>query len=94
MKSNPRLPVTDSQVEITPTSKTLSVRFVCSYIYFLWSKQAMSGGCGRNPPPFLDNEDQEEELDTRALDSDEEEEEDEDEDIFTGARVRHLLQNE
>lgn len=90
MKSNPRLPVTDSQVEITPTSKTLSVRFVCSCIYFLWSKQAMSGGCGRNPPPFPDNEDQEAELDTRALDS-YEEEEDEDEDIFTGARVRHLL---
>ncbi len=43
----------------------------------------MSGGCGRNPPPFPDNEDQEAELDTRALDSDEEED-DEDEDIFTG----------
>lgn len=94
MKSNPRLPVTDSQVEITPTSR-LSVRFVCSYIYFLWSKQAMSGGCGRNPPPFPDNEDQEAELDTRALDSDEDEDDDDEgEDIFTGARVRHLLQNE
>ncbi len=53
----------------------------------------MSGGCGRNPPPFPDNEDQEAELDTRVLDSDEDDD-DEGEDIFTGARVRHLLQNE
>lgn len=52
----------------------------------------MSGGCGRNPPPFPDNEDQEAELDTRVLDSDEDDD-DEGEDIFTGARVRHLLQN-
>lgn len=52
----------------------------------------MSSSCGRNPPPFPDNEDQEAELDSRALDSDEYD--DEGEDIFTGARVRHLFQNE
>lgn len=92
MKSNPRLPVTNSQVEITPTSR-LDPLGVFVLIYFLWSKQAMSGGCGRNPPPFPDNEDQEAELDTRVLDSDEDDD-DEGEDIFTGARVRHLLQNE
>jgi len=52
----------------------------------------MSGSCGRNPPPFPENEDQEGELDARVLDSDEYD--DEGEDIFTGARVRHLFLNE
>uniref|UniRef100_A0A672R9D4 Sorting nexin-2 n=1 Tax=Sinocyclocheilus grahami TaxID=75366 RepID=A0A672R9D4_SINGR len=45
----------------------------------------MSGSCGRIPPPFPDNEDQEAESDTRVLDSDEDDD-DEGEDIFTGAR--------
>lgn len=53
----------------------------------------MSGICGRNPPPFPENEDLEAELDARVLDSDEEEEDD-GEDIFTGARVRHLFLNQ
>ncbi|KAK7170302.1 hypothetical protein R3I94_000510 [Phoxinus phoxinus] len=49
----------------------------------------MSGSsCGRNPPPFPENEDQEAELDTRVLDSDEYD--DEGEDIFTGARSKPI----
>ncbi|KAG1943156.1 sorting nexin-2 [Pimephales promelas] len=48
----------------------------------------MSGSCGRNPPPFPENEDQEGELDTRVLDSDEYD--DEGEDIFTGARSKPI----
>lgn len=43
----------------------------------------MSASCGRNPPPFPDNEDLEAELDPRVPDSDED---DEGEDIFIGAR--------
>uniref|UniRef100_A0A672SW06 Sorting nexin 1 n=1 Tax=Sinocyclocheilus grahami TaxID=75366 RepID=A0A672SW06_SINGR len=51
----------------------------------------MSGGCGRNPPPFPDDEDQERaELDTQVLDSDEDDEDDEGEDIFTGARSKAI----
>ncbi|TRY85796.1 hypothetical protein DNTS_014597 [Danionella cerebrum] len=47
----------------------------------------MSGSCGRNPPPFPENDDQEAELDARVLDSDE----DESEDIFTGAKSKSVL---
>lgn len=45
----------------------------------------MSASCGRNPPPFPDNDDQEAEfIDSRVLDSDEDD--NEGENIFTGAR--------
>lgn len=53
----------------------------------------MSASCGRNPPPFPDNDDQEAELDNRVLDSDEDDDDDEGEDIFIGARVRYLFGN-
>ncbi|XP_051579765.1 sorting nexin-1-like isoform X2 [Myxocyprinus asiaticus] len=48
----------------------------------------MSDSCGRNPPPFPDNEDQEAELDNRVPDSDDDD--DEGEDIFTGARSKPI----
>lgn len=89
MKFHPCLPVTYGQVAIIPNSTRNRKNLALFYIFS--SKQTMSASCGRNPPPFPDNDDQEAELDNRVLDSDEDD--DEGEDIFTGASVRQLFGN-